>query len=126
MFNFLALDLSDFKCTGEVESIFNAAKFVIRVIQIAVPFALVIWGSLDWFKALIAGDEKEMKMKRKPFISRLVAAIVILCLPWLVELIAGQIAGSGAKESFWKCYHDATPKIDFTSTGGGITVGSDY
>ena len=116
MINFLTdvLDLTDYECDGQILPLFQAAKFVIRIIQIAVPFALVIWGSLDWFKALIAGDEKEMKMKRKPFISRLVA-IVILVLPWLVEIIARQIAGDSRTESFWTCYSAAKPRIDFNS-----------
>ena len=103
-----SVSLTDFDCT-EVQPFFNVAKFVIRLIQIAVPL------SLDFFKALIAGDEKEMKMKRKPFISRLVAAIVILVLPWLVELIAGQVAGSEKSDSFWTCYHNSTPVIDFSN-----------
>lgn len=117
MINFLegTLDLTNFDCKGDILPIFEAAKFVIRIIQIAVPFALVIWGSLDFFKALIAGDEKEMKMKRKPFISRLVAAIVILVLPWLVELVAKQIAGTRNASDFWKCYGQAQPRIDFST-----------
>ena len=114
MINFLDVSgLAEICSDVKIIPILAAAKFVIRVLQIAVPFALVIWVSLDWFKALIAGDEKEMKMKRKPFISRLVAAIVILVLPWLVELIATQIAGNRA-DSFWNCYHAVEPGIDFT------------
>ncbi len=107
------LDLENYEC-GDVQPLFNAALFVIRIIQIAVPFALVIWGSLDWFKALIAGDEKEMKAKRKPFIARLVAAIIILILPWIVKLVAKQIAGSDNASNFWKCYDNAKPRIDFS------------
>ena len=107
------LSLKDFDCT-DVQPVFNAALFVITIIQIAVPFALVIWGSLDWFKALIAGDEKEMKMKRKPFIARLVAALVILVLPWLVKLIAKQVAGTNKTNKFWECYDNATPEINFS------------
>ena len=119
------VSLTDFDCQSVLPA-FNAAKFVIRLIQIAVPFALVIWGSLDFFKALIAGDEKEMKMKRKPFISRLVAAIVILVLPWLVELIASQVAGSENAENFWTCYHKAKPVIDFSDLNKGKTAGDEY
>ncbi len=114
MINFL--DVAEYTniCTKEeIMPIFSLAKLVIRIIQIAVPFALVIWGSLDWFKALIAGDEKEMKMKRKPFISRVVAAIVILVLPWIVDLIAGQIAGPDRSGKFWACYTEAKPGINF-------------
>ena len=114
MFDFLVVTGVHELCSNEkIIPILAVAKFVIRIIQIAVPFALVIWGSLDWFKALIAGDEKEMKQKRKPFISRLVAAIVILVLPWLVELIATQIAGNRA-DSFWTCYHNVEPGINFS------------
>ena len=113
LFNFLEVSLENFKCDQDIQPIFNAALFVVRLIQIAVPFALVIWGSLDFFKALIAGDEKEMKMKRKPFIGRLVAAIIILVLPWLVKLIAKQIAGSEDASNFWKCYDSARPNLNF-------------
>lgn len=119
------ISLTNFNCESVLPA-FNAAKFVIRLIQIAVPFALVIWGSLDFFKALIAGDEKEMKMKRKPFISRLVAAIVILVLPWLVELIASQVAGQGNAENFWTCYKSATPVIDFSALNNGQKAGDEY
>ena len=125
MINFLTLDLTNYSCDADVLPIFDAALFVIRIIQIAVPFVLVIWGSLDFFKALIAGDEKEMRMKRKPFISRVVAALIILVLPWLVKLIAKQIAGSDNASNFWKCYDQATPKIDFSRwNGGGSSGGS--
>ena len=61
--------------------IFQTARLIIRVIQFVVPFALIIWGSLDFFKAVIAGDDKEMKAKRKPFVHRVVSALIILLLP---------------------------------------------
>ena len=125
MINFLTLDLTNYSCDADVLPMFDAALFVIRIIQIAVPFVLVIWGSLDFFKALIAGDEKEMKMKRKPFISRVVSALIILVLPWIVKLIAKQIAGNESASNFWKCYDQATPKIDFSRwNGGGSSGGS--
>ena len=95
--------------------IFELAKFIIVVIQIAVPFALIIWGSLDWFKALIAHDEKEMRMKRKPFIKRVVAALLVLCLPWLVQLVSNIIADNDKSNSFWTCYSEAKARVDFKS-----------
>ena len=116
MINFLdtTIDLSNFSCDGELQPVFDAAKFAIRVIQIAVPFALVIWGSLDWFKALIASDEKEMRVKRKPFITRVIAAIIVLVLPMLVETITRSIIGDDNTDNFWTCYVKAYPKIDFS------------
>ena len=126
MVNFLdnVLDITNYSCQDStIFPLFEAAKFVITIIQIAVPFALVIWGSLDFFKALISADEKEMRMKRKPFISRLVAAVIILMLPWIVQLIARQVAGSGDAQNFWICYSEAKPRIDFSSWANSTVSG---
>lgn len=76
---------------------------VIRILQIAVPFALIIWGSIDFFKAIIAGDEKEMKAKRKPFIHRLIAAIIVLLLPVIINLIMKSVA-KNANTTFGDCW----------------------
>ena len=94
---------------------FEAAKFIIIIIQIAVPFALIIWGSIDWFKALIAHDEKEMRMKRRPFIARVVAALIIMFLPWLINFISKTIAGRSSSANFWTCYNEAKPRINFST-----------
>ena len=90
--------------------IVQLARIVIRIIAIAAPFALIIFGSLDFFKAIIAGDEKEMKAKRKPFIGRLVAAIIILLMPTIVNLVMKTIAKS-TNNAFATCW-------DAASTGG--------
>lgn len=105
MINFLASASFDI-CTGDLKWIVQIIKIVIRIICLAAPFALILFGSLDFFKAIIAGDEKEMKAKRKPFIGRLVAAIIILLLPALINLIMKTIAGS-AQNTFVNCWNDA-------------------
>ena len=40
----------------------------------------------------IAGDEKEIKQKRKPFIQRLIAAVIVLILPILINAIMSTLA----------------------------------
>lgn len=90
-------------CGDNLIWVIQVLRVIIRVIQIAAPLALIIFGSLDFFKAIIAGDEKEMKMKRKPFIGRLVAAVIILLMPMLVNLIMKTVA-SNANNTFAKCW----------------------
>ena len=107
MFNFLELG----KACAEGSSLlfgFQIARWVIRIIQIAVPFVLIIFGSLDFFKAIVAGDEKEMKQKRKPFVQRVIAALVIILLPTLVNLIMLNIAKNTNNE-FADCWSQADP-----------------
>ena len=53
MINFLAnLDV----CSEQLSWIISIFRVVIRIIAIAAPFALIIFGSLDFFKAVIAGE----------------------------------------------------------------------
>ena len=88
-------------CAG-VSALVYYGVYIVKVIQIIVPIALIIWGSLDFFKALIAGDEKEMKAKRKPFIQRLVAAVIILILPWIVNLVITTFTSNNDFKTCWK------------------------
>lgn len=102
-------------CDENTLFIFQIARLVIRILQIAVPFALIIWGSLDFFKAVIAGDDKEMKQKRKPFIQRLIAAVIILVLPIIVNAIVKTLgnnknaSGKSKYSMFIECWNDADP-----------------
>ena len=126
MINFLDefFDIEDYSCAdSKWFPIFELAKFIIVIIQIAVPFALIIWGSLDWFKALIARDEKEMRIKRKPFIARVVAALIVLILPWIVQLISNHLSG---QSEFWTCYTEAKPKVDFKRWNDNSFWADDY
>lgn len=108
-------------CDDNTKFIFQIARLVIRILQIAVPFALIIWGSLDFFKAVIAGDDKEMKQKRKPFIQRLIAAVIIIVLPIIVNAIIRTLGGGDDPNAntkynqFKKCWTEADPS-------GGITL----
>ena len=102
-------------CDSNTLFIFQIARVVIRFLQIAVPFALIIWGSLDFFKAVIAGDDKEMKQKRKPFIQRVIAAVIVLLLPMLVDIIMKNLA-KDQEGWFVKCWKDSA------DNGGGIKL----
>ena len=116
---------ADYSCVDtKYFPIFQLLKFIIVLIQIAVPFALIIWGSLDWFKALIAHDEKEMRMKRKPFISRVIAALIIFLLPFIIQFISKFIVGQDKTNTFWLCYSEAEPIIDFRNVQNSTRTSS--
>ena len=77
------------------------AKIVLNVIRILVPIALIVLGSIDIGKAVIAGDEKKIKEAQKPFVKRIIAAIIVFLIPWLVDIIMS-VVGS---ESYSKCWN---------------------
>lgn len=90
-----------------LEQVFHYAIIVINVIRIAAPIALIIWGSIDLLKGVIAGDEKKISAAKKPFIQRLVSAVLIFLIPWIVNTcITFFVSG----ESDWKKCYDAAQK----------------
>ncbi len=108
-------------CQGDTLFVFQIARWVVRILQFAVPFALIIWGSLDFFKAVIAGDEKEMKAKRKPFAQRVIAAVIVLVLPTIVNVIIANIKGED--NSFVTCWQDADPSKGINKPESNIDDG---
>jgi len=81
-------------------SIIGIARTVVRILQILVPIALIIWGSIDLGKAVIAGDEKAIKEAKKPFIQRVIAAVIVFLIPWLVGLVI-DLVGSQEWHECW-------------------------
>ena len=92
----------------DLENLIHYAVVAINVIQIVAPIALIIWGSLDLLKGIIAGDEKKIADARKPFIQRLISAIIIFLIPFLVNSAINAFVADG---SDWKtCYKAARAK----------------
>lgn len=98
---FLA-DVSD-SCAG-LGNFIGLAKIVVKILQIVVPIALIIWGSLDMLKAIIAGDEKKISAARKPLIQRFVSAVIVFLIPWLFNVIIGLVASGESTATWINCW----------------------
>ena len=48
-------------CTEEFRPLWNVVGIIINVVWIGVPILLIVLGSIDLGKAVMAGDEKEIK-----------------------------------------------------------------
>ena len=84
---FLANKTASSVCTGGIDSVVGLAKMVIKVLQLVVPIGLIIMGTIDMAKAVIAGDEKKMKEAQKPFIKRIIAAVIVFLIPIIVNMV---------------------------------------
>ena len=61
-------------------------KILIDIEKILVPIALIVIGSIDLSKSVMSNDEKEQKKKLNLFIKRLIYAVVIFLVPWIIEV----------------------------------------
>ncbi len=81
-------------CDGVLvpNELFNLVATIIKVIKIAVPILLIIFGMLDFAKSVIAKNEDDVKKYRKSFISRVISAVVVFVIVFVVQLAVNLVA----------------------------------
>lgn len=99
-------------CTNQdLRSIISIAKLILRLLQIAVPIALLIFGTIDLGKAVMAGDEKEIKSATGVLIKRVVAAVAVFLLFLIVSVVTGWVGGQEWKDC-WNAAGKDTVEIN--------------
>ena len=88
----LFLDADYCKMIGPV---LKFVKTIITLIQYAVPIVIIILGSIDLFKAVVASKEDEIKAAQKLLIKRVIYGVVIFFLVTIVMLIFNTLASNG-------------------------------
>lgn len=75
---------------------------IVDLIKIGVPVLLIIFGMLDFGKAVMAQKEDEIKKAQTLFIKRLLSAALVFFVFIIVELVFNLVA-SGESDTIWKC-----------------------
>ena len=96
------------KCAGNdlqiSVKIVDAVHVIILIIQIAVPVLLVIFGSIDFLKAVIGQKDDEIKKGQQTFIKRLIAAVIVFFVVAIVRLLVSFAVGDdNDKDSISNC-----------------------
>jgi len=95
-------------CDQIPDAVFNIVSLIIMAIQVVVPILLIIWGMVDFAKAVIGGDEDKIKAGQKVFIKRLIAAVLVFLVVTVVKLLVGLVGqlgveGAAGNDSVWAC-----------------------
>jgi hypothetical protein len=91
----LATTSNDCDVLAPIRDLLNQAFYYIKF---AVPILLIVFGTVDFSQAVIAGDDKGVQQALNRFIKRIIAGIAIFFLPYVVNLLlslAGDLFGSG-------------------------------
>ena len=91
----------------------NVIKNVINLIKFAVPFALLLFGSIDFTKAIIASKEDEMKKSQSIFIKRVIYAFALFLISSIVTFVMNIVSNTSLAEdmdvnSWKKCWNCET------------------
>ena len=88
-------------------AIIGILKKVLTILQIAIPIGLLIFGTIDLGKAVIAGEEKEIKTATGTLIKRIIAAVAVFLLILIISVVTGWVGGNEWKE----CWREANPNV---------------
>lgn len=106
-------NLGNAEATKSLLTILYYVRLVIKIIQIAVPIALILFGTIDMAKAVIAGDEKKMKEAQKPFIKRIISAVIVFLIPYIVQVVVGIVTN---KTQYKGCWEEASNKQNIVNS----------
>ena len=76
----------------DLAPVIGIVKGVITLIQWGVPILLIVFGTLDLAKAVIAGKEDEMKKAQSTLIRRAIYAVAVFLVVFLVQTVMGIVS----------------------------------
>lgn len=103
----MGVDGSD--CGGLLPLVRVIRKGIFPLVQIIIPIGLIIFGTIDLGKAVIASDEKEVKAAQSRLLKRFIYAALIFFVVTLVSALMSIIAtgGEGDTNSWSDCWRAA-------------------
>lgn len=94
-------------CGESLRNILTIVKRVYDILKIAIPIILLIIGTVDLGKAVIAADEKEINSATQLLVKRAFAAAAVFLLAFVVELVIGLVDPNANSE--WKaCWNQVS------------------
>ena len=85
--------------------LWNVVGTVINIIWIGVPILLIVLGSIDLGKAVISSKEDEVKKAKKALLNRIIYAVLVFCVVWIVGIVMDAISSigiEGTDTTTWK------------------------
>lgn len=82
-------------------------KIIINVIFIIVPIGVIVMGLIDLSKSTISSNEEEQKKKSKLFLKRIISAVLVFAVPWIVNVIMGLLGELTSNVNLADCWNNA-------------------
>lgn len=73
---------------------YKIIREIFKWIQIAAPIMLIIFGVIDFGKAVAVGDNDAMKKAQSTFVKRIIVVAIIILLPFIMNLLISLLDGA--------------------------------
>ena len=109
---FALVNASYFYTCGELNLnvsgvLINLVHTIYLAIQVGVPILLVFFGMLDLGKAVMAQKEDEIKKGQQMFVKRLITAVIVFLVFFIVQLVIGLVSSDASVTSCAQCFINA-------------------
>lgn len=99
------LALSDCGAGTPLGVIIGLSKDVVNLLAIVTPILIIILGSVDFAKAVIAQDDAAMRKAFPAFLKRVIAGIVVFGLIIIIRFLFNEVIG--ASSAWYNCWRNA-------------------
>lgn len=108
-FSFLQMldEVSNF--CDETSGVWVLIGNIIRVLQFAIPVIIILLGTIDLGKAVMAGDDKVIKEAQKMFMKRLIYGVAVFFVVYIVRAVFSLISDANPTTS--SCWCNVAGKI---------------
>lgn len=86
---------------------------IIDIVKIVIPIIIIILGIIAFSKSAVTNDEKEQQKNTKLFVKRLLTAVLIFTIPWIVDVLMRTLADlleDNGVTSYLECWINADLK----------------
>lgn len=106
-------------CEG-LGAVVSVVKFILKIIQWVVPIILIVLGTIDLVKAVVAGKDDDIKKHQQTLIKRIIAAVIVFLIPMLVSILMGWI-GNNDWKTCWKNTNGGINSLFNSSNNYGVS-----
>ena len=92
-------------CGGLLPIVKVVVQFI-KIVMIVVPIALIIYGTIDLGKAVIASEDKEVKAAQSRLIKRFIYAALVFFVTTLVSVLMNIVATGASADDDTKGWED--------------------
>ena len=95
-------------CTNpDILRVIYFGKLIVDIVKIIIPIGLIIIGMVDFSKSVVTSDDGTQKKNMKLFVKRIVFAVLVFAVPWIVEVLMINLGNLTDGVNFTDCLENA-------------------
>ena len=96
-------------CTNpDILRVIYFGRLIVDIVKIVIPIGLIIMGLIDFSKSIVTSDDGVQKKNMKLLVKRIVFAVLVFAVPWIVEVLMINLGNLTEGVNFTDCLENAT------------------